>query len=75
MYALFSLDLPFLKKQRLHALIGGALGTLFWIALLRFAIPMFVRVKGISWILIALTIVWVGYSQRRLSKARDLAIS
>ncbi len=73
MYALFSLDLPFLQRERLIALVGGALSFFLWIVLLRFEIPLFVQVRGLSWILILLTIVYVSLSQRTLSRARDLA--
>jgi PAP2 superfamily len=73
MYALFSLDLPFTQKERLRALLGGALALFLWIVLLRFEIPLFVRFTGLSWILIALTIGWVSYAQRALSRARGLA--
>ena len=62
MYALFSLDLPFLQRERLTALAGGALGFLLWITLLRFEISAFVQVKGLSWILILLTIVYVSFA-------------
>lgn len=73
MYALFSLDLPLRQRERLHAFVGGLLGMLLWIVLLRYEIPLFVRVKGFSWLLIVLTVVLVTLSQRALSKARGLA--
>jgi hypothetical protein len=73
MYALFSLDLPLQQRQRLHAFVGGLLGFLLWIVLLRYEIPLFVRVKGLSWLLIALTIALVTLAQRALTKARALA--
>ena len=75
MYALFSLDLPFLQRERLTALAGGALGFLLCITLLRFEIPAFVQVKGLSWILILLTMAYVSFAQRALSRARDFADS
>jgi len=73
MYALFSMDVPFVQRERLLALVGGAIGMLLWIVLLRFEIPLFFRVKGLSWVLIAVTLAWATWSHRALSKARDAA--
>jgi hypothetical protein len=73
MYALFSLDLPFGQKERLRGLVGGTLVMLLWIGLLRAEIPLFVRITGLSWLLIVATITWVSYAHRALSRARGLA--
>jgi PAP2 superfamily len=73
MYALFSLDLPLQQRERLLAFVGGLLGFLLWIVLLRYEIPLFLRIKGFSWLLIVLTIALVTLSQRALTKARALA--
>lgn len=75
MYALFSADLPLFQRERVTALAGGALGMLVWIVLLRYQVPLFVHAKGLSWVLIVLTIVLVTFSQRSLSRARGLAVA
>lgn len=70
MYATFALDAPLLRAKRAWPLFGGILCTTVWLLLLRYEIPVFVKVPGLSWALILLTIGGVAYAQRQLSAAR-----
>lgn len=70
MYALFALDVSLFRSERLWSLVGGLAGTAAWLILLRYQIPLFVKVPGLSWTLIAMTIAGVFYAQRQLSALR-----
>jgi hypothetical protein len=70
LYALFALDVPIGRQQRLYSLIGGALATAVWLALLRWQIPLFVHAPGLSWLLILATVIPVVFAQRKLSALR-----
>jgi sugar phosphate permease len=65
-----ALDVPFSRPERLWSLLGGVAGTAVWMVLLRQQIPLFLKVSGLSWALIAVTIVAVFSAQRRLSALR-----
>jgi hypothetical protein len=70
LYALFAMDLAPFNRARRSAFLVGALGTAFWLILLRYDIPLFIRVPGLSGGLILATATLVFYSERRLSRAR-----
>ncbi len=71
LYAVFALDLAPTSRERLSAFFTGAIFTAAWLLLLRYYIPLFIRIPGLSWGLILLTVLVVFYLQYRLSQARN----
>lgn len=74
LYAVFALDLASTNRERAIAFFTGAAGTALWLLLLRYHIPLFIRIPGLSWGLILLITLLVLYSQNLLSQARNQAV-
>jgi hypothetical protein len=69
-YSLLALDVPIWATERISVFLMGSLCTTLWLVLLRYEIPLFVRVRGLSWALILVTVVGVYFYQRQLSAVR-----
>ena len=68
---LCSLWLPWRKKERLLAVLFGGLGTLAWLAMLRFAIPMFWTSPVVPWAIAGATIALTEIRRIQLQQAED----
>ncbi len=68
---LCSLWLPWRNKLRLSAVLFGGLGTLAWLAMLRFAIPMFWTSPLVPWAIAAATIALTEIRRIQLQRAED----
>ncbi len=66
-------QLPLTAQARQLALGGGVLLTAAWLVLLRYAVPLFQGVPGLSWVLIALTVGAALALESRLAAAAAVA--
>jgi PAP2 superfamily len=71
MYALCAYQLPWMKSQRMAAILAGSGATLAWLAALRYATKIFWLSPIVPWALSAVTIALACILQAKLDRAAE----